>query len=104
MQKQVCEHSETMARSLAVTHTKSLDNSLKREVRGKEPAVALAVPEIKQPMAVCSCVPRWVPHNTILCDGLTKQMGKPTLPPLAATKGGRYVMSRVGDEESCRPA
>lgn len=54
---------ETVARSLAVTVAKSLDDSLKREVRGKESRVGLAMVEIKQSMAAFGCVPRWPPSQ-----------------------------------------
>lgn len=44
--------------SLALTDASSLYDSVEREVRRKEPRVALAVAEIQQPMAAYSFVAR----------------------------------------------
>ena len=68
--------------NLAITDAKSLYDALRREARGKEPRVAIAVGEIKQSLIVTGCTARWCPHNEMICDPLTERMHKTNLRPL----------------------
>lgn len=70
---------KAVARSMAVTGAKLFYDSQKREVRGNEPRVKLALAEIKQLMAVCSCVPSCVLHSAMLCDEWTKHISNASL-------------------------
>ena len=88
---------------LAITDAKSLYDSMLKEAKGKEPRVALAVGEIKQGLAAIGASPRWVPHNTMIVDGFTKELSKSNLQPLIAVmKAGTYKMKGEHDEKVYR--
>ena len=92
---------DTLQQNLAITDAKSLHGSLRKDARGKEPRVALAVAEIRQSLEACLAAPRWIPHNFMLCDGLTKQISKSNLLPLlVAMRTGNFKIAAEGDEES----
>eukprot|EP00971_Amphidinium_carterae_P121859 2413179-Amphidinium_carterae.4 len=65
--------SEELKSGVAITDAKSLYDALRGQAKGKEPRVALATVEIKQGMAMLGLAPRWVPHNHMLVDSLTKK-------------------------------
>ena len=67
---------ETLKRHLVITDAKSLYDSLRGQAKGKEPRVAIAIGEIKQGMAMLGLRARWIPHNHMLCDPLTKSFLK----------------------------
>ena len=81
-----CTADAKLRSGLAISDAKSLYDALEREARGKEPRVALAVGEIrgkiKQGMVAVGLAPRWIPHNTMIVDGMTKYIGKSNLQPL----------------------
>ena len=51
-------------------------------MRAKGKQVALVTAETKQVMAVAGLVPRWIPHNVMVVDGLTKELKKSNPKPL----------------------
>ena len=74
---------EDLRRNLCITDAKSLYDALSRNtLKGKEKQVALVTAEIKQVMAVTGLIPRWLPHNEMICDGLTKDLKGGNLKPL----------------------
>ena len=87
---------------LAITDAKALYDAIKAQAAGKEPRIALAIGEIKQSMIAIGLRPRWVPHNVMLADPLTKEVSKSNLTPLMNVKTGMYRMSSEKDEEGYR--
>ena len=63
---------------VAITDAKSLKNAPRRETRGKEPRVALAVGGIRLSLFVTNCSVRWCPQNVMVSDPLTKRLHKAT--------------------------
>eukprot|EP00971_Amphidinium_carterae_P344931 6485618-Amphidinium_carterae.1 len=74
--------SEQLRQNLAITDAKSLYDALQGQARGKEPRIAIATAEAKQGMALLNLKPRWLPHNLMLSDPLTKVLGKCNAVPL----------------------
>ena len=71
------------------------------ESEGKQ--VALVTAEIKQVMAVAGLVPRWIPHNVMVVDGLTKELKKSNLKPLLQLmKSGKLKLTAEEDEVDAR--
>ena len=94
---------ERLAEHLLVTDAKSLFDGLEREARGKEPRVAIAIGELKQSMAAIGMIPRWLPHNEMLADPLTKYVSKANLGPLLRTmKTGMFKLTSEADEKAHR--
>eukprot|EP00971_Amphidinium_carterae_P350333 6491492-Amphidinium_carterae.1 len=67
---------------VSVTDAKSLFDGLKRDARGKEPRVGLAVAELKQGLSLMGLAVRWIPHGVMLADAFTKPCAKANLAPL----------------------
>ena len=67
-------HTQNSQQHLAVTDAKSLYDALRREARGKEPRVAIAVGEIEQSLVVRNCSFRWCPRNVMMADPLSKRL------------------------------
>ena len=89
--------------NLAISGAKSLYDALIGEARGKEPRVAVAVAEIKQGMADLSIQPRWIPHNVMIVDGMTKELSRSNLLPLLnCMRDGTYQMRSEKDEKTYR--
>eukprot|EP00971_Amphidinium_carterae_P007068 139930-Amphidinium_carterae.1 len=74
--------SDTLKERVVVTDAKSLFDGLKRDARGKEPRVGLAVAELKQGMSLMGLTVRWIPHGVMLADAFTKPDTKGNLAPL----------------------
>ena len=92
-----------LMKTLGITDAKSLFDALQREARSREPRVSLAVSEIKQSMAIVAAQPRWIPHNVMLADSMTKGMPKANLTPLMqAMASGCYCMKSEVDEQKYR--
>ena len=91
--------SDELLQAMMIADAKSLYDSIKRTAKGKEPRVALAVGEIKESMAVIGAIPRWIPHNKMLADSLTKVLSKSNATPLLqALKSGKYKIVAEDDE------
>ena len=89
--------------TLTATDAKSLYDALHKEAKGKEPRVALAVAEIKQSLAALKAGPKWIPHNYMLADGLTKKLDKSNLAPLLKLmSSGHYSMQSEMKEQEFR--
>ena len=79
---------------MLVTNAASLYDALRREARGKEPPVAIAVDEIKQSLVVTSWCVRWCPYNAMMADPLTKLLHQANLQPvLQVMKCGHYTLA-----------
>eukprot|EP00971_Amphidinium_carterae_P184570 3664434-Amphidinium_carterae.1 len=74
--------SDALKENVVVTDAKSLFDGLKRDARGKEPRVGLAVAELKQGMSLMGMKVRWIPHGVMLADAFTKPYTKANLAPL----------------------
>ena len=89
--------------TLGITDAKSLYDAVQKEAKIREPRVALAVAEINQSMAIVSAGVRWIPHNIMLADGLTKKLTKANLGPLMKVMSrGTYQMRSEVDERLYR--
>eukprot|EP00971_Amphidinium_carterae_P084416 1670936-Amphidinium_carterae.1 len=87
-----------LQQSICVTDAKSLYDSLRRDVRGKEPRLAVTVAELRQGLGLLNMSVRWIPHNLMLVDGFTKPFSKANLSPLVTfLKTGYFTIS---DEQS----
>jgi hypothetical protein len=92
-----------LKKNLAISDAKSLYDSLKKEARGKEPKIAIAVGAIKQSFAATGTKERWAPHNVMLADGLTKKVAKANIQPLLkAMTTGKYKITSEVDEMTHR--
>ena len=89
---------------LAITDAKSLYDLLKSDLgRGKDWAVAATCAEVKQLLTVLRAGVRWVPHNEMIVDPLTKVFGKSNLAPLLGVMDtGRYKLRSVNTEMNYR--
>eukprot|EP00971_Amphidinium_carterae_P235556 4674434-Amphidinium_carterae.5 len=88
-----------LQQSICVTDAKSLYDSLRRDVRGREPRLAVTVVELRQGLGLLNDMSvRWIPHNLMLVDGFTKPFSKSNLSPLLTfLKTGYFTIS---DEHS----
>eukprot|EP00971_Amphidinium_carterae_P328638 6460622-Amphidinium_carterae.1 len=87
-----------LQQSICVTDAKSLFDSLRRDVRGREPRLAVTVAELRQGLGLLNMSVRWIPHNIMLVDGFTKPFTKSNLSPLLRfLKSGHFTIS---DEDS----
>ena len=93
-----------MSQNIAVTDAKALyDAPDCQRLRAKEKQVALVTAEIKQVMAVAGLVPRWIPHNVMVVDGLTKELKKSNLKPLLQMmKTGKLRLTAQAEEVEAR--
>eukprot|EP00971_Amphidinium_carterae_P181130 3593173-Amphidinium_carterae.2 len=83
-----------LQQSICVTDAKSLYDSLRRDVRGREPRLAVTVAELRQGLGLLNMSVRWIPHNLMLVDGFTKPFGKANLGPLLKfLKTGHFTIS-----------
>ena len=104
----VCIVKDTLEKQLqqvlAVTDAKSLYDLLKSDLgRGKDWAVAATCAEVKQFLKVLQADVRWVPHNEMIVDPLTKVFGKSNLAPLLGVMdSGRYKLKSVNTEMNYR--
>ena len=74
---------EILKKVLVVTDAKSLYDLLQRDLsRGKDHGVAATCAEIKQVLAAIKGQVRWMPHNEMIVDPLTKILGKSNMTPL----------------------
>ena len=90
-----------LCENLAISDAKSFYDALIGEARGKEPRVAVAVAEIKQGMAALSIQPRWIPHNVMIVDGMTKELScRNLLPLLNCMRDGTYQMRSEKGEKT----
>ena len=65
---------DKLKQNIVVTDAKALYDALDRQcLEAKEKQVALVTAEIKQVMAIAGLTPRWIPHNVMVVDGLTKE-------------------------------
>eukprot|EP00971_Amphidinium_carterae_P336231 6472477-Amphidinium_carterae.1 len=86
--------SEQLRRNLAITDAKSLYDALQGQARGKEPRIAIATAEAKQGMALLNLRLRWIPHNMMISDPLTKVLGKcNAIPLLKCMRTGAFQLS-----------
>ena len=70
---------DTLKQNIVVTDAKALYDALDRQcLRAKEKQAALVPADIKQVMAVAGLVPRWIPHNVMVVDGLTEELKEAT--------------------------
>jgi hypothetical protein len=89
--------------NLCITDAKSLYDSLAKEAKGKEPRIDISTAEIKQSMAAVVVKQRWIPHNEMICDPLTKSFGKANLRALLATmRSGKLKLGSEKDELNYR--
>ena len=89
--------------NLGITDAKSLFDALKKQAKGKDPRIALAVGEIRQGMIACAADVRWIPHNHQLVDPLTKRLHKSNLQALMRTmRSGTYMLRSEEDEMAYR--
>eukprot|EP00971_Amphidinium_carterae_P050164 988697-Amphidinium_carterae.1 len=65
-----------LRKHMMVTDAKGLYDSIKAAAKSKEPRVALAVGEIQQSLQVMGMMPRWIPHNMMVADCMTKTLSK----------------------------
>ena len=95
---------DKLKQNIVVTDAKALYDALDRQcLRAKEKQVALVTAEIKQVMAVAGLVPRWIPHNVMVVDGLTKELKKSNLKPLLQFMGtGKLKLTAEEDEVDAR--
>ena len=94
---------EYLKETMSISDAKSLYDSLKRTACGREPRVAVAVAEFRQSLAACQGICRWVPHNIMLCDPLTKEFGKSNaMPLLQCLRDGCYQISSEANEAAFR--
>ena len=65
----------------------------------QEKQVALVTSELKQTMEICGFKPRWLPHNEMVCDPMTKELRKSNMKPLVQfLKTGKIRLTCEGDE------
>jgi hypothetical protein len=95
---------DKLQKNIAITDAKALYDALDRDcLKAKEQQVALVTAEIKQVMAVAGIVPRWMPHNEMAVDGLTKELKKSNLRPLLKfLKTGKLKLTAESEEMSAR--
>jgi len=95
---------DKLRKNIAITDAKALYDALDRDcLKAKEKQVALVTAEIKQVMAVAGIVPRWMPHNEMAVDGLTKELKKSNLRPLLKfLKTGKLKLTAESEEMSAR--
>ena len=93
-----------LRQNIVVTDAKALYDALERQcLRAKEQQVALVTAEIRQVMAVAGLIPRWIPHNVMVVDGLTKELKKSNLSPLLRLmKTGRVRLTAEAEEVESR--
>ena len=64
-----------LKKNICISDARVVYDALDREsFKSKETQVALVTAEIKQVMAVAGLLPRWMAHNEVAVDGLTKGM------------------------------
>jgi hypothetical protein len=90
--------------NIAITDAKALYDALDRDcLKAKEKQVALVTAEIKQVMSVVGLVPRWMPHNEMAVDGLTKGLKKSNIKPLLRyMQTGQLRLTAESDEMEAR--
>eukprot|EP00971_Amphidinium_carterae_P030535 600515-Amphidinium_carterae.1 len=84
---------EQLRENLLIVDAKSLFDGVRETAgtRGRDGRITLACAEAREGLAVLGARPRWVPHNGMLVDGLTKLMTKANMGPLLlALRSGRY--------------
>ena len=93
-----------LRQNIVVTDAKALYDALERQcLRAKEKQVAPVTAEIRQVMAVAGLIPRWIPHNVMVVDGLTKELEKSNLSPLLRLmKTGRVRLTAEAEEVESR--
>ena len=93
-----------LRQNIVVTDAKAFYDALERQcLRAKEKQVALVTAEIRQVMAVAGLIPRWIPHNVMVVDGLTKELKKSNLSPLLRLmKTGRVRLTAEAEEVEAR--
>ncbi len=93
-----------LKRNLAITDAKPLYDALYRNgLKAKEKQVALVTSELKQTMGICGFKPRWLPHNEMICDPLTKALKKSNMKPLVQfLKTGKLRLTCEGNEMQYR--
>jgi hypothetical protein len=93
-----------LRKNICLTDARSLYDALERDsLNSKEKQVALVTAEIKQVMSVAGLIPRWMPHNHMAVDGLTKEMKKSNLKPLLSLmKTGRLRLTAEDQEAELR--
>ena len=93
-----------LKKNMCITDARALYDALERDsLKSKEKQVALVTAEIKQVMAVTGLIPRWMPHNNMAVDGLTKEMKKANLKPLMSLmKTGRLRLTAEEQETEHR--
>eukprot|EP00971_Amphidinium_carterae_P153242 3037908-Amphidinium_carterae.2 len=87
---------EGLRENLLIVDAKSLFDGVRETAgtRGRDSRITLACAEAREGLAVLGARPRWVPHNGMLVDGLTKIMSKANMGPLLlALRTGRYQLS-----------
>ena len=88
-----------MMRNVCVADAKSPYDQLEREPECKGPRIGIAIGEIKQSMVAANIAARWIPHNRMVVDALTKGFGKANLQPLLELlKTGKFVIGEVETE------
>eukprot|EP00971_Amphidinium_carterae_P242816 4821320-Amphidinium_carterae.1 len=87
-----------LQQSICVTDAKSLYDSLRQHVRGREPRLAVTVAELRQGLGLLNMSVRWIPHNLMLVDGFTKPFTKANLSPLLKFLKTGYF--KITDEDS----
>eukprot|EP00971_Amphidinium_carterae_P076876 1518559-Amphidinium_carterae.1 len=88
--------SEALRENLLVVDAKSLFDGIRETsgTRGRDSRITLACAEAREGLSILGARPRWVPHNAMLVDGLTKLMSKANSGPLLlALRTGRYQLS-----------
>ena len=89
--------------TLGMTDAKSLFDAVQKEAKSKEWRVALAVSEIKESMAIVGAAVRWIPHNLMPSDPLTKNMAKGNVRALLRIMStGRFQMGKETEEQQKR--
>eukprot|EP00971_Amphidinium_carterae_P128101 2537560-Amphidinium_carterae.3 len=81
---------------MASRYAKSLFDGIRETsgTRGRDSRITLACAEAREGLAILGARPRWVPHNAMLVDGLTKLMSKANSGPLLlARRTGKYQLS-----------
>ena len=93
-----------LQRVQAVTDAKSFYDLLKSELGcGKGWAVAAICAEAKKLLVVLQSDIRWVPHNEMIVDPLTKVFGKSNLTPLLSVMGtGKFTLKSVESDMDYR--
>ena len=85
---------------LCVVDAKSLYDGMIREEKGEKPRFAHTVAAIKESLATSGVRPRWMPHNEMPADVLTKPMSKGNMNPRMSLKrtGGVKLGMEVEEE------